>query len=150
MTYTCEHCEFQNSPPHSTIVGIQQLYWTTFTLCEQSREHCNQHNNTVGDLDRWAHSRWIGAAYSLGILVSGFNSVNSYIFLWSKISTNKLFFPLFWDSGLDLWSRARWSWTINILEEYCKSNMLQEHKYLNVHCSRSIFATCSWSSVHFK
>ena len=28
-------------------------------------------------------------------------------------------------------------------------NMLQEH-YLNAYCSRSIFATCSWSSVHFK
>ena len=63
MTYTCEHCEFQNSPPHSTIVVIQQLYWTTFTLCDQSREPCNQHNNTVEDLDRWAHNRWIGAAY---------------------------------------------------------------------------------------
>ena len=63
MRYTCEHCEFQNSPPHSTIVVIQQLYWTTFTLCDQSREPCNQHNNTVEDLDRWAHNRWIGAAY---------------------------------------------------------------------------------------
>ena len=30
-----------------------------------------------------------------------------------------------------------------------KSNMLQEH-YLNAHCSKSIFATCSRSSVHFK
>ena len=36
-----------------------------------------------------------------------------------------------------------------ILEEYPKSDMLQEH-YLNAHCSRSIFATCFWSSVHFK
>ena len=63
---------------------------------------------------------------------------------------------LFWDFGLDLWSRTScswtiWSWTINNPKECFKSNMLQEH-YLNVHCYRSIFATCtcSWNSVHFK
>ena len=32
---------------------------------------------------------------------------------------------------------------------YSKFNMLQEH-YLKVYCSRSIFATCSWSVMHFK
>ena len=55
----------------------------------------------------------------------------------------------FWDIGLKLWCRTSctwtiWSWTINNLqlEEYSKSNILQEH-YLNAHCSRSIFATSS-------
>ena len=38
------------------------------------------------------------------------------------------------------------SWTINNLEEDSKSNMLQDYD-LNPHSSRSIFATCSWSSV---
>ena len=39
-------------------------------------------------------------------------------------------------------------WTINNLEEYSRSNMLQDHR--NAHCSRSILQTCSWSSVHSK
>ena len=56
---------------------------------------------------------------------------------------------LFWDFGLDVWSRTMWSWTNNSLEEYLKLNMLQDHIW-KAYCSRSIQQTCSWSSVHFK
>ena len=62
------------------------------------------------------------------------------------------FRELFKDFNLDLWPRTSWwswtiwFWTINNLEEHSKSNMLQKH-YLNAHCSRSMFATCSWSNV---
>ena len=72
---------------------------------------------------------------------------------------NALKRPRFWYFSLDLWSKISWSWTIwsrttcswtiNNVEEYSKSNIFREH-YLNAHCYRSIFGTCSWSSVHFK
>ena len=41
------------------------------------------------------------------------------------------------------------SWTINNLEEFSESNMLQDHIW-NAQCSRSMFAMCSLSSVLFK
>ena len=34
---------------------------------------------------------------------------------------------LFGDFDLNLWSRTIWSWTINNLREFSKSNMLQDH-----------------------
>ena len=53
------------------------------------------------------------------------------------------------DFGRIIWSWTIWSWTFNNLEEYSKSNMLQDHIW-NQHWSRSMFAISSWSSVDFK
>ena len=50
-----------------------------------------------------------------------------------------------------IWSwtiRTLWSWTINNLEEYSKSYMLLDNT--NQHCSRSMFAICSWSMYAFQ
>ena len=57
--------------------------WTMFTLCEQSREPCNQHNNTVEDLDRWAHNGWIGAAYLIRYIHPG----HGYVSVRRHVST---------------------------------------------------------------
>ena len=53
-----------------------------------------------------------------------------------KISTQKELkaWLLFGDFGLVLWYRTIWSWTINNLKEFCKSNTLQDHIW-NAHCS---------------
>ena len=60
----------------------------------------------------------------------------------SKLRTLANSSALFWDFGFDLWSRTScfwtiWSCTINYLEKYSKSNMLQDCIW-NAHCSRSM------------
>ena len=46
--------------------------------------------------------------------------------------------------------RTLWSWwTIHNMKKFSKSNMLQGHIW-NAHCSRCMFAICSWSSMLFK
>ena len=66
-----------------------------------------------------------------------------------KMEVSEFAFLRFWPQLTVQDQLTIWFWTINNLEEYSKSNMLQEH-YLNAYCSRSIFATCSRSSMHFE
>ena len=48
-----------------------------------------------------------------------------------------------------MWSSISCSWIIwkNILSQICSRSITED---LNPHCSMSLYATCSWSSVHFK
>ena len=43
-----------------------------------------------------------------------------------------------------IWSWTMWSWTIHNLKEFSKSD-----NNWNAHCSRSVFAMCSWSRYAF-
>ena len=63
--------------------------------------------------------------------------LSQILYRWEISDVN----TIFGDFGLDLWSRTNrtsWCWSMHILKELSRSNMLQDHIW-NEHCSRSMF-----------
>ena len=111
--------------------------------------HANVHNlDEIGAGQMQMVFTWGGLHSTLGGIASKARKMST-----ENFKTDMPKGKLLCHFGFSLWSRTSCfacSWTINNLEEYCRShNMLQDHIW-NVHCSWSIKQTGSWYRVHFK
>ena len=112
--------------------------WTIHNSKEFSKSHMLQdHTYLKCTLLREHVCYMLLEQYALAIRRSTKVKLNEYEIIKKKnMPTDG--WTLFSDFGLDLWSRAIWSWTIGTLwswtihnsKEFSKSHMLQDHTYL--------------------